>query len=164
MRFLHWAREEFRKVRGGFLFFAGVFSLIVVTDHLLGRASTDALVPSFTSAILGGFIAAKAMLLVDALPFTERYQGRPLIYAILWKSALYFLMSQMLAFFEPVARALFHGRGLVAAFEAGMDRFRDPRTWAIGMWVAFLIFAFVAMRELSRALGTGKIRKLILNR
>jgi hypothetical protein len=164
VRVLHWVREEVRKVRAGFLFFAGMFSLIVVTEHILGRTGSEVVIPGFARAIIGGLIAAKVMLIVDALPFTERYQGRPLVYAILWKSALYFLMSQVLAFLEPLARTLFHGRGLAAAYEAGVDRFREPRTWVIALWVAFMILAFVTGRELSRALGTGTVRKMIWNR
>jgi hypothetical protein len=163
VRILHWAHEEFRKVRGGFFFFAGTFSLVVVTDHILGRG-TDVLVPSFARAIIGGLIAAKVMLIVDALPFTHRFQGRPLAYPILWKSALYFLTAQALSYLEALVRTLLSGQGIVAAHHAGIDHFREPRTWAVALWVAIMILGFVTMRELSRALGSGTIRKMLWNR
>lgn len=161
MKALKWLREEWLKIRAGFFFFAGVASLIVLTDHILGRHS-NVLVPSFGRAIIGGLIAGKVLLLVDMVPFIERYRHKPLVYGILWKSVLYFATFVAFKYLEPLVRGLFRGLGFAGSNRLAIEYFSETRTWAILLWVSILTVFFVGMRELSRSLGPRKIRELIL--
>jgi hypothetical protein len=161
MKALKWLRDEWLKIRSGFFFFAGISTLIVATDHILGRHS-GLLIPGFGRAIIGGLIAGKILILVDLLPFIERYRHKPLIYGILWKSLFYFATFVGFKYLEPFVRGLIRGLGFWGANRLSIQLFEEPRTWALALWVAVLTVFFVTMRELNRSLGHHRVREMIL--
>ncbi len=161
MKALKWLYEEWIKIRAGFFFFAGMASLIVLTDRILGRHS-DVLVPSFGRAIIGGLVAGKVLLIVDMVPFIERYGHKPLVYSVAWKSLLYFSTFLAFKYLEPLVRGLFRGLGFAGANRLALGYFTEAHTWALLLWVSVLTVFFVGMREVSRRLGPHKLRDLIL--
>jgi hypothetical protein len=156
---LEWFKEEFRKVMGVAAFFAAAFCLIVLANKLMVEGS-DIEVVSFATAIFGGLIVAKVLLIADLLPFVDAFRGKPLIYNIVWKSLIYITASLIFHYIEPLVKFLFTGASLAAAHHHAMQAFTHPMFWANEIWVAMLLVLFVTMRELSRALGKDQMRRL----
>ena len=161
------ARESLKKELLEFLeaavFFAVAFCLITLANKLLVRGS-DVHVSSFAQAIVGGLIVGKVLLIVDLLPFVDAFPGKPIIYNIVWKSAVYTVASLLFRYLKPVTEALFHGAGMDAAQHDALELFAHPQFWAVQIWIALLLAVFVTMHELSRALGKDKLRLIFFGR
>jgi hypothetical protein len=152
-------KEEVRKVLVAAVFFSAGFCLILVADRLITRGSGVELA-SFVRALVGGLIVAKLLLIVDLFPFVHAFPDTPLVHNIVWKSSLYIAASLVFTYLEPFTKHLFRGLGLSAAHSLALQRFTLPRTWAIEIWLAMLLMAFVTMRELTRVVGEGEMKRM----
>ena len=150
-------KDETRKVLWTAMFFAATFCVVVVTNKLLVKGS-DIEIASFGTAIVGGLIVAKVLLLVDLLPFVDAFPGKPLVYNILWKTPIYIAATLVFRYLEPMAKSLFAGVGAASAHRHAIQGFTQPIFWATEIWIALLLGAFVTMQELARRLGTDKMR------
>ena len=98
--------HELREALVPFVFFAVLFGLGRVTKALT-LEEYQLTVGGTAVAIIGALIVAKAILVAEALPFTRRYAGRPLVYGILWKVAIYWFITAAFRYLEelvPLAR------------------------------------------------------------
>jgi hypothetical protein len=152
-------KEEVRNILVAGLFFATGFCLIIISDRLLTRGSNIEIAP-FTRAIIGGLLVAKVLLIVDLFPFVHAFPDKPIVHNIVWKSSLYVAASIVFTYLEPLIKSLFHGAGIVNAHHAALDKLTLPRTWAIEIWLAMLLVAFVTLQELTRVLGKERMRVL----
>jgi hypothetical protein len=162
-RALEKLRKHVRSALGAGVFFAVAFSLIVLADRLMGRGS-EFQIASFTRAIVGGWIVAKVLLVVDLLPFVDAFPGKPLVYNITWKTLIYVAASLIYRYIEPLITSLFMGAGGTAAHQHAVQPFMQTRFWAIEIWLALLFVIFVTMHELTRAVGKDKMRLLFFGR
>jgi hypothetical protein len=144
-------------------FFAVAFCLVVLANKLMVRGS-DIEIVSFATAIVGGLIVAKVLLVVDLLPFVDAFPGKPLVYNISWKTSIYVAASLVFRYVEPLIKALFAGASGAAAHHHAVQEFTQPMFWANEIWIALLLVIFVTMQELSRALGKDKMRLLFFGR
>src|SRR5260221_8515736 len=81
------------------LFFFVTFQLLALTRALmLKRYGID--VTTFATATIGALVAAKVVVLADLLPFINRFPGRPLIWNIVWKTAIYLTVAFVLHYLE----------------------------------------------------------------
>lgn len=87
-------RKELRSLIPPTIFFLVVLGLLALTRRLLlaqyGITPSDA-----AGVVIGALIAGKVVLLANAMPFIDRYPGKPLIYNIVWKSAIYIAAAQL---------------------------------------------------------------------
>jgi hypothetical protein len=154
-------REEIRKILVIALFFSLAFCIIIFADSLTG---TSAGVVPYSKAIIGGLIVAKVLLIVDLWPGVDRFKGKPLVYNIVWKSAIYIAASLVFRFIDPVITFLFKGRGLAAGLHEAVESFTRPRFWAVEIWVAVILLIYVTTRELIRVMGKDEMRVIFLGR
>jgi hypothetical protein len=159
MGFFERIKKEVLGALAAGVFFATGFTLIVLTDRLVGRG-TDVHIASFARAIVGGWIAAKVLAVADLLPFVSVFQGRPLIHPIMWKSAIYFAAALVFKYGEDLAIGLYQGLGLGAAHMAALAEFGLARTWAIHIWIAVLLVVFVTLKEVVRVAGKERARRV----
>jgi hypothetical protein len=75
--------------------------LIGLTSNLMVRGYVESV--TFIIATVGVLIAGKVLLVVDLLPYIDRYRNKPLIYNTLWKTAFY----EVFVFFIQNLRTLF---------------------------------------------------------
>jgi hypothetical protein len=129
--------EELRKVLGIAVFFAVTFCLVVLANKLMVRGS-DIQIVSFATAIVGGLIVAKVLLVVDLLPFVDAFPGKPLVYNIIWKTSIYVAASLVFRYIEPLIKSLFAGASLAAAHHHAVQEFTQPMFWANEIWIALL--------------------------
>lgn len=118
------------------------------------------------SAIAGATISAlvvgKVVLIADVLPFIDRYPHpkRPLIYNVAWKTVIYTVAALAVHFLEHLIPIWWKTKSLDAAFTTLKDEIVWPHFWAIQICLLVLFFMYCSIRELSRALGEEKVRRL----
>jgi len=162
--------EESTRAKGGVVkflvtavYFSTGFCLILVAERLVTRGSGIE-VASFFQAVVGGLIVALVLRAVDALPFVDAFPGKPLIYSIVWKSSIYIAASLVYRYVKPFITYLFQGVSLSAAASGALQEFLRPRGWAIEIWLAMLLVAYVTMQELGRAIGRDQLKDMFFGR
>ena len=153
-------KQEAGKFLATAVFFSTGFCLILLAERLVARAAGIE-VASVFQAIYGGLIVAAILRVVDSLPFVNAFSGKPLIYSIVWKSSLYIAASLVYRYVKPLVKYLFQGMSLPAAASGAMHEFLLTRRWAIEIWLAMLLVVYVTMRELGRAIGEDRLRKML---
>jgi hypothetical protein len=156
-------KKEARKFLVAAVFFAVAFCLIVLANKLKVKGS-DIEVISFARAIVGGLIGAKVLITMDLLPFVDAFAGKPLVYNISWKTLIYTAASLAARYIEPLIKSLFAGASWPAAHHHVVQEFTHPAFWSTEIWIALVLLIFVTGQELTRALGTDKVRLLFFGR
>jgi hypothetical protein len=156
MKLLEKIKNDFFEVLPPTIFFLIAFLLILFTKRMIlseyGISWTG-----FGAAMVGATLVGKVVLMVDKLPFINKFPDRPLIYNTLWKSLIYFLAALLV-------RYLMHVFPLLTKYESLMEANRHlatevvwPYFWLLQMWLAVLFLIFCAMRELIRVIGKDKV-------
>jgi cell shape-determining protein MreD len=85
-----------------------------------------------------------------------------MIYNIGWKTSLYAVGAMVFLYAEPFLKHLVKGAGLYVSYRQAWLEFTLPRTWGTMIWTVVLLLMFVRMREMSRVLGKGQLKRMIL--
>jgi hypothetical protein len=160
---LRWIKEEMLKMLPAVVFFAAAFSLLVLNERVTVRGSAIE-ATSFAKALVGALIVAKVLLLVNLLPFINRFPDRPLVYNICWKTSLYLLASLPFRYLDAWGRTLFLSGSLAVAHQAALEEFTRPRFWMVEIWLGVLLAVFVTAEELVRVFGTARLRQVFVGR
>ncbi|WP_244459375.1 hypothetical protein [Roseomonas fluvialis] len=143
------------------LFFALGFNLIVLTSHLM-TGSYGRQLFTFTLATTGALLVGKGVLLANAMPLLRRFDNAPLLYPILFKTFVYWLVVLALRLVEALVEGLIADGSVVAAFDAAHARFSWDRFAAVQIWVLVLFLVYVTADELNALFGEGELRRVFL--
>ncbi len=138
------------------IFFLIAFSLILATKALMLREYG---IPwtGFGAAVIGAMLVGKVVLIVDKLPFVNRFPDHPLIYNTSWKSLIYFLAALLVRYVEHVVPLLMKRQGFMEANRHVIDGIVWPQFWLLQMWLAVLFIVYCALRELVRVIGRDEV-------
>ncbi len=160
MKLLKTMQRDFLKVLPATVFFLIAFILILATKHMIlleyGISWTG-----FGAALIGAGLVGKVVLIVDKLPFANKFPGRPLIYNASWKSLIYFLAALLIRYLGEVVPLLAKHGSLAAAIRHSAHETVWPHFWLLQMWLAVLFFAFCTLRELARAIGKDRVIRMV---
>src|SRR5262245_21157972 len=151
--------KEFKEALPPILFFAIGFNLIELTTQLI---LDDYLVrfANFMVATGAALVVGKAVLVANAIPFIRRFDSRPMIEPILFKTAFYVAIVFLVRFLEKLIE-YFLGGGTIDGLATDV---REHFTWhrfaAIQIWIAVLFFLYTSITELNRRLGEGVLLKM----
>lgn len=134
------------------VFFFASFQVIAVTRALMLQ-KYGIRVSTFLAATVGALVVAKVVLVVDHLPFVNRFPEKPLIYNVVWKTAIYLLAAFVVRYVEHLIPFFREHGNLVVAHRHLLDEVVWPHFWAVQIWLAVVIFVYCALRELVRVLG-----------
>ena len=143
------------------VFFFIAFQLLAFTRALMLR-QYGIEVTTFMAATIGALVTAKVVVLADLLPFINRFPGRPLIYNITWKTAIYFLAAFAVRYLDEFIHFYRAHRTVLGANRHLLDEVVWPHFWAIQLWLTVLLLIYCTMDELLRALGRDRMRELFL--
>jgi hypothetical protein len=155
-------REEFRNFWIITLYLAVFFGSFTVYRRLI-LAEFGVSYLHYGFALVEALIIAKVILIGDAFGLGRRFEDRPLIYSVVFKSVLFGLFVMLFGVLEHVIEGLFHKKGASDILHGMME---------IGIYellarVVMLIIAFVpffAFWELRRVLGPRKLSALFFSR
>src|SRR5215831_4439402 len=145
------AVEEFR-VFGMTALYLWVFLGSFTVYRRLVLAETGVAYLHYGFALIEALIIAKVVLIAKLFGFTRRFEDKPLIVPVLYKSILFGILVLLFGVVEHLVEGWIHGEGLLG----GLRKIGDIGAYEIGARVLVLIVAFVpffAFAEIGRVLG-----------
>jgi hypothetical protein len=155
-KILHTLKHEFLLVLPPTIFFLVAFTLILATQRLILRQYGIPLM-GFGGALIGALIVGKVVLIVDAMPFVNKFPHKPLIYNTLWKTFIYFFAVIVFRYLEHVVPLVIQFKDFIEANRHLFDAIILPHFLVIHMWLLVLFFVYCALRELVATLGRDKV-------
>jgi hypothetical protein len=141
------------------VFFFVSFQLLALTQSLMLRQyGID--VTTFVEATIGALVVSKVVALADLLPFLHRFPGRPLIYNIAWKTAIYFVAAFVVRYLEAFIHFYRQQGEIRGANRHMLDEVIWPHFWAIQMWLMVLLLVYCTVDALVSAVGRDRLREL----
>ena len=152
-------KKEVREVIPPTIFFLIAFHILALFRALMLR-QYGIEISTVAGATVAALVVAKVVLLTDLLPFVNRFPEKPLIYNVVWKTAIYLLAALVVHYLEHLVPLWWRARDLSTANRQLLNEIVWPHFWAIQLWLLVLLFFYCALRELVRALGADRVRRM----
>jgi hypothetical protein len=149
-------KEEIEALLPPTIFFFVTLHIVALIRVLMLKGTGIAAGTSVAVAV-AALILGKAVLLADMLPFINRYPTKPLIYNVVWKTALYTLVALLIHYLEHLVDFWRQTGSLVAGNRKLLAEMVWPHFFAIQILLIVMIFSYCTIRELARALGRDKL-------
>ena len=131
-----------------------VHEWIVLADHHIGFRF-------YGLAAINALVLSKIMLIAEGLGFAERFENRPLIVPIVYKSVLFSLLLVTAYILEEIVIGQFHGKGIAGSFPA-LGGGGIAGTLSVTALLCIALVLFFAFREIARIVGEAEFRTLML--
>jgi hypothetical protein len=152
-------KEEIAELLPPTLFFFAALHLVAFVRVLMLKG-TGVSIASSVSITMGALILGKAVLIADMFPFINRYPDKPLVFNIAWKTGIYMLIATLVHYVERLIDFWREAGGFVAGNQKLLAEIVWPHFWAIQIFLFTLILMYCTAREVIRAIGADKVRKL----
>jgi hypothetical protein len=143
------------------VFFFIAFQLLAFTQALILQ-EYGIRVSTFVAATIAALVVAKVVLVVDLLPFVNRFPDKPLIYNVVWKTIIYLLAALLVRYVEHLIPFVREYGDVTLAHRHLLDEVIWPHFWAVQIWLLVYLFMFCVLRELVRVLGRERVRSMFL--
>jgi len=151
--------EEFLAMLPPTIFFFVWLHIITVVRVLMAEGSHYEPLDT-VSIVVFALILGKAVLVADNLPFINRYPDKPLIYNVMWKTAIYLLLSAVVHYLERLFDFSREAGGVVAGNAKLLAEIVWPHFWALQIILLVLIVMYCTMGELIRVIGKEQMLRL----
>jgi len=114
-------------------------------------------------AVIEALIIAKVVLIGKMFGFSRRFEDKPLIVPVLYKSILFGILVLLFGVVEHIVEGWVHKQG----FLGGLDEISAIGAYEIGARVLVLIVAFVpffVFSEIGRVLGAHKLAAMFFSK
>jgi hypothetical protein len=152
-------REEFLALLPPTVFFFIALHIIGFVRKLMVEG-TGLPVSSSAQIAVAALILGKAVLLADLWPAINRFPDRPLVYNIIWKTAIYFGVASVIHYLERLLDFATEAGGIAAANQKLLAQIVWPHFLAIEIVLLVVVFNYCVIRELGRALGEERLMRL----
>jgi len=155
--------RELREALVPTAFFFAAFLLGAITKALILKSY--GLTPTgLAVAAIGALIVAKAVLIAEHLPITRAFEGRALIFTVLWKTAIYWMFSLAFRFIEELIPVWSRNGSFSEAMRHLIDEVSWPLVLVVQLWLVVALVLYNSLVELDRHLGRGALRRAMLGR
>lgn len=151
--------DEVRAVLPPAVFFFIAFHILALFRALMLRQYGIEL-STVAGATVAALLVAKVVLLVDMLPFVNRFPEKPLIYNVVWKTLIYVLAALIVHYLEHLVPLWWRTGDLSGANHRLLEEIVWPHFWAIQLWLLVLLFVYCTVRELVREIGPHEVRRM----
>lgn len=151
--------EEFLAMLPPTIFFFVVLHVVALIRGLLAQASHYE-VTSTLSIGVASLIFGKSVLIADLLPGINRFPDKPLVYNVLWKTAIYLAVASFIHYLERLFDFSREAGGVVAGNEKLLAEQVWPHFWAVEIFLAVVILNYCVARELVRVIGRDRVVRL----
>ena len=153
--------REARKFLVIFLYLWVLFGLFALHKSLL--LPNAGIIYGQGFAIVNAFVLAKVMLVADNLHVGENFETRPLIYPVLFRSALFAIILVCFDLIEEVVIGTFRGKTISQSIDAiGGGTLKG--ILSIGVIIFVVLIPFFAFREMTKVVGNREMRDLLFVR
>jgi len=152
--------NEFKRFVIIFIYLWVVFGLFSLNQAIILR-NLSYLTHGF--ALLNAAIFAKVMLIAEDLKLGDRFQSRPLIFPVIYKTVTFSVVFILFHILEEALVAWWHGRKLAETFPVLGD---STFIGAVCVWgvLSISLIPFFAVREISRVIGEHELWNLFFRR
>jgi len=152
------ALDESKKLFGIFLYFWVLLSLFSFHKALVLKE--EYLLYNQWFALINALVLAKVVLIGEFFRVGDRLKNRPLIYPIIFKSAVFALLLICFHILERTLTGVLHGKTVLQSVPSiGGGTLQGILMVGIIMFVALM--PFFAFRELNQAIGTQQLHALL---
>ena len=106
-------------------------------------------------AIINAFVLAKVMFIAEAFHVADDLKRKPLIYPIVYKSAVFSLILVSFHVLEGALTGLWHGRSVAESIDALRDG--GLQLIVFGLIMFIVLMPFFALREIGRDVGNERL-------
>jgi hypothetical protein len=117
-------------------------------------------VSSSAQIALAALIVGKAVLLADLWPPINRFPQRPLIFNIVWKTAIYYVVASLIHYLERLFDFAREAGGIMAGNRRLLEEIIWPHFLAVQIILLVIIFSYCVIRELGHAMGEDKVFRM----
>ena len=156
-------KEEFLALLPPTIFFFIALHVIGLVRHLMTEG-TGLPVTSSAQIALAALIIGKAVLLADLWPPINRFPGKPLVYNIVWKTVIYYVVASFIHYLERLYDYAKEAGGIVAGNEKLLAEIVWPHFWALQIVLLVVILNYCVIRELGRVLGEQRMFRMFFQR
>jgi hypothetical protein len=149
-------KHEFFEVLPPTIFFLISFHIVILDRSLMLR-EYGLPISSVAGATVAALLVAKVVLIADKFPFVNRFPHKPLMYNVVWKTAIYVSASLLIHYLEHLVPLWWSLGDFGAANRRLWEEIVWPHFWAIQIWLIVLIFVYCALRELVRVIGRERV-------
>ncbi|WP_034992763.1 hypothetical protein [Beijerinckia mobilis] len=153
--------NEAKKFLNMFLYFWILLSLFALHKYILVEQSR--LGSDLGFALVNALILAKVMLLGETINLADRFKEQPLIYPIVYKSAIFSLLLIGFNIVEESARGLLKGETIAASIHE-LNGGRLGGILVISMIMFVTLIPFFAFKELGAHIGAERLYELFFIR
>jgi hypothetical protein len=118
---------------------------------------------SVAGATIAALLVAKVVLITDKFRFVNRFPNKPLLYNVVWKTAIYVVAALLVHYLGHLVPTWWHTGSLGAADQRLMEEVVWPHFFAIQLWLVVLLFVYCALRELIRVIGPEKVVEMFFD-
>jgi hypothetical protein len=111
-------------------------------------------------ALINALILAKIMLIAEMFHIGNNLKNKPLIYPVMFKSAVFSVILMACSILEETLTELWRGKAISIAIGGGSLK----GVLVIGIIVFVVLMPFFALKELGRSVGDGKLYELFFGR
>lgn len=159
IRMFTWIKHETISVLPAIFYFFIAFNILIVNERLI-LLEYKVNFNDFARPAIGALVVAKLLILVNMLPFINAFPNKPLIWNTIWKTMIYWICGLCFQVIESIVELAFKYESLFSAYQRTVSNVQSPRFAVVQMWLFVLLLMFVALQELVRVLGPGKVRAL----
>ena len=120
-------KEEIRKILPPTIFFFVTLHMIALIRSLMLKGTG---IPVASSVTVAALTLGKAVLIVDAFPFVNRYPDKPLAYNVAWKTVIYSVAATFIHYLENLYDFWKETGGLAAGNEKLLANIVWAHYWA----------------------------------
>ncbi|SEN84654.1 hypothetical protein SAMN02990966_00275 [Rhodospirillales bacterium URHD0017] len=155
-----WAAREFKRFVVMFLYLWVLLALFVLNETVILRQRGIDFAPH-GFALINALILAKVMLVAEELDLGDRLRPRPLIYPIVLEALILSVLFTAFCIVEKVIVGLIEGDTFATSVPVvGGGRLKGLVCVAMILFVSLV--PFFAFRRVSRELGPGRMRAMML--
>ena len=156
------ALRELRHFGTVFLYLAVVFGVFTLHQFVV-LATTGVSYTFYGASLINALVLAKILHIAEALHFGEKFDGKPLVYPILYKSVLFGLLLVLAYIVEEIAVGLLRGESLAQA-RPDLGGGTPAGIAAVAVIMIVALIPFFALKEIRRSLGNSAFDSLLFKR
>lgn len=154
-------KQETLKVIPTAVFFFVAFQLLALTKFLV-LLQYEIPIETFLAATIGALIVAKVVVIVDLLPFFNRFSDKPLVYNITWKTTVYLIAAILVRYVEHLILFVREYGNIAEANRHLLTEVIWPHFWLVQIWLFVIFLVYCTLREFARALGRERFIALLV--
>lgn len=152
-------KKEFLAALPPTIFFVIALHIVGLVRVLMTKG-TGLEVTSSAQILLAALIIGKAVVLADLWPPINRFPEKPLIYNIVWKTVIYYVVASVIHYLERLYDFAKAAGGIAAGNEKLLSEIVWPHFWGLQIILLVIIFNYCVIRELGRVLGETRLLRM----